>query len=100
MRDIEFHGCQLNAPGFGDSSSAVLAITIADAGEGEDLFLIFNMESLSLPFQLPPVIGRCWYRALDTALADAVVWSAPGTEVVISSDSYLASGRSVQRSTR
>ncbi|MEP7051863.1 MAG: glycogen-debranching protein [Pseudomonadota bacterium] len=95
LRDIEFHGCELNAPGFSDPNSAVLAVTVADPGEGEDLFLIFNMELGSLPFQLPPVIGRRWSRALDTALRDAVVWAAPGTEVAIESCSYVASGRSV-----
>jgi glycogen operon protein len=95
LRDIEFHGCQLNAPGFDDEHSAVLGVTIADPGEGEDIFAIFNMDAAALPFQLPSVIGRRWHRAFDSALTGAVVCATPGSEVAIDSDSYLASGRSV-----
>ncbi|HEX7451220.1 MAG TPA: glycogen debranching enzyme GlgX, partial [Polyangiaceae bacterium] len=94
LRDIEFHGCELNAPGFGDPSSAVLAVTIADSAQGEDIFVIFNMESSPLAFQLPHVIGRSWYRALDTALA-APAWSAPGAEAPIRAHDYVAPARSV-----
>ena len=95
LRDIEFHGCELNGPGFQDPNSAVLALTIADPGAGEDIFAIFNMDDRALTFQLPKVIGRTWHRAFDTALRAPTTWSAPGAEVPITGDAYFAAPRSV-----
>ena len=73
----------------------MLAITIADPGNGEDIFAIFNMEDESLPFQLPPVQGRQWHRFADTVLPAPNTIMAPGSEVLITTSSCFASGKSV-----
>jgi isoamylase len=95
LLDIEFHGCELNSPGFDNPDSGVLAITIADSNDGEDVHVIFNMEGSSLRFRLPSVIGRGWYRAVDTALAREPLWSAAGAEVRVEADTYDAGPGSV-----
>lgn len=95
MPDIAFHGCALNQPGFGDPNSGVLALTIADPGAGEDIHAIFNMEETALPFQLPVIAGRRWFRAIDTVLPAPLTVAARGTEVLMTTPAYLASPKSV-----
>jgi glycogen operon protein len=95
LLDVEFHGCRLNSPGFSDPNSGVLAVTVADPGDGEDVHFILNMEDTVLPFELPAVRGRAWHRAADTALAPPDTFAAPGTEVKITTPQYVLSGRSV-----
>lgn len=94
LPDIAFHGCALNQPGFGDPNSGVLALTIADPGAGEDIHAIFNMEETALPFELPIVAGRRWFRAIDTVLPAPLTVAAEGTEVPITTPAYVASPRS------
>jgi len=94
LLDIAFHGCVLNSPGFNDPQSRVLAITIADPGQGEDLHFILNMEESALSFQYPEVVGRKWHRAIDTALPAPDTISAPGEEPLITSPAYFASPQS------
>ena len=95
LLDIAWHGCNLNQPGFGDPTSGVLAFSLADPGTGEDIFCILNMEEAALPFQLPPVNGRSWYRAADTTLPSPQTFAAAGQEVLITTGNYYAAGRSV-----
>ncbi len=95
LLDVEFHGCALNSPGFGDPSSGVLAFTVADPGPGEDVHVILNMEDGGLAFELPKVAGRSWYRAADTMLASPDTFSPSGSEVLITTARYFASGQSV-----
>jgi isoamylase len=95
LLDIAFHGCNLNEPGFNDPNSGVLAFTIADPQEGEDIHAIVNMEETSLTFQIPTVVGRKWFRAVDTSMPAPQTLMRPGTEVQITAASYFASPRSV-----
>jgi len=95
LTDISFHGCNLNQPGFADPNSGVLAFTIADPGNGEDIHAILNMEEQSLPFQIPMVAGRQWFRAVDTFLPAPQTIAAVGTEVKITTVSYFANPKSV-----
>jgi glycogen operon protein len=95
LKDIDFHGCNLNQPGFGDPNSRVLAITIADPTGAEHVHAIFNMEFTSLPFQLPQLPGRKWFRSVDTVLPAPDAIASPGKEVTITTDSYFAASRSV-----
>ena len=95
LLDIAFHGCNLNHPGFNDPNSGVLAFTIADPQDGEDIHAILNMEETSLTFQIPTVVGRQWFRSVDTSIPAPHSLMQPGTEVQITADSYFASRRSV-----
>ena len=76
MRDICWHGYELNNPLWHEPSARVLAFTLAAVAEGEaHLHVIFNMSDASHRFPLPWVDGVTWYSAIDTnaeAPADAV----------------------------
>src|SRR6266849_5722945 len=69
--DVRWHGCLLDAPGWNDPSSRVLAFTLAD------VHVILNMDDEELEFQLPP--GE-WRRAFDTSLVSPEDASEPGAE--------------------
>jgi glycogen operon protein len=68
--DVSWHGCKLNAPGWNDAASRVLAFTLGSFCEGEpDLHVILNMAGEALDFELPELpAGLTWYRAIDTSL--------------------------------
>jgi isoamylase len=83
--DVRWHGCLLDAPGWDDPSSRVLAFTIAD------VHVILNMDDRELDFQLPP--GE-WRRAFDTSLASPEDASEPGAEPAVGGDVYRAGVRS------
>jgi glycogen operon protein len=83
--DVRWHGSLLDAPGWNDPSSRVLAFTL------EDVHVILNMEDEELDFQLPP--GE-WRRAFDTSLASPEDASDPGAEPAVGGGVYRAGGRS------
>jgi len=97
LADIVWHGAILFEPGWKDPNNRVLAFTLGalDDETSEDLHVILNMDTGAVPFQLPPVPGRRWYRAVDTALASPGDITDPGSEVLIEGDDYLATSHSV-----
>lgn len=95
LKDVAWHGCQLDSPGWFDPNSGVLSFTLADPGNGEDIHAILNMETSPLAFQIPPVDGRRWYRSIDTSLPQGTDIMAAGAEVLIMTGTYVANGRSV-----
>jgi isoamylase len=84
--DIHWHGCLLNAPGWNDGASRVLAFTL------DGVHVILNMDDQDLDFELPP--GREWRRAFDTSLPAPDDASEPGAEPAVSAERYRAAGRS------
>ena len=95
LLDIAWHGCKLNSPGFSDPHSRGLAFTIADPGNGEDIHAILNMGDGPLPFELPSVTARGWYRAADTILPPPETFAPAGKEVLITKPVYWANPKSV-----
>jgi glycogen operon protein len=83
--DVRWHGTLLDAPGWNDPSSRVLAFTLAD------VHVILNMDDAALDFQLPP--GE-WRRAFDTSLASPEDASDPGARPAAAGGVYRAGGRS------
>src|SRR5262249_34204530 len=49
--DIRWHGCDLDAPGWNDGSSRVLAFTLNGLDGGPDLHVILNMDDQALGFE-------------------------------------------------
>jgi isoamylase len=87
--DVRWHGSLLDAPGWNDPSSRVLAFTL------EDVHVILNMDDQALDFELPPVEGRTWRRAFDTSLAPPDDASEPGREPLVANGrAYRAAARS------
>jgi isoamylase len=65
---VAWHGARLNEPLWNDSQARFIAVTIAGLSQDEeDLHLILNMSDQPLEAQLPPISGRRWHLALDTA---------------------------------
>jgi isoamylase len=85
----------LNAPGWTDASSRVLAYTMGGFGADPDMHVILNMDGGALPFEFPIVPGRKWHRALDTSLPSPDDIAEDGQEIAISDGTYLANGHSV-----
>jgi glycogen operon protein len=93
LRDISWHGCDLDQPGFGDPNSGVLAFTIAGAGGAEDVHAILNMESQQLSFALPSIAGRSWFKAVDTSERGPADIVPSGSEIPVTTGRLEVQGR-------
>jgi isoamylase len=68
LPDIAWHGPTLEDPGWEDAEVCCLAFTLAGRGEAEEhIHVMMNMSEEPQTFALPPVPGRVWHRAVDTA---------------------------------
>ena len=67
IRDIEWHGCELGAPGWNDPNSQILAFTMAGLAKEPDLHVMMNMSMSELSFAVPGIEGRSWRKVIDTA---------------------------------
>jgi glycogen operon protein len=95
LADVTWHGCQLDAPGWNDPSSRILAYTMGGFGADPDMHVMLNMDGSPLPFELPVVPGRKWYRALDTSLASPDDIAEEGREVAVDGSTYIVNDHSV-----
>jgi isoamylase len=88
LRDIAWHGCALNSPGWFDPASRILVFTLEGFQEDADLHVMLNMEATGLEFTISEVQGRRWYRAIDTArpAPDDIV--EPGDEMAVPDAAY------------
>jgi glycogen operon protein len=87
---IRWHGTELDAPGWNDPWSRVLAFTL-DA----EIHVILNMDDRENTFELPKVEGRRWLRAFDTALPTPDDAADEGTEQPLADETrYVAGARS------
>ena len=95
LKDVTWHGCKLNDPGWNDPNARALAFTLAGFDGEEDVHVLLNMYWDPLDFDLPPVEGRQWHLAVDTAEPPPLDASEPGQEKLIAGNSLRAQGRSV-----
>lgn len=95
LPDIGWHGCRLNAPGWEDPTGRALAFTLGAPDEDPDVHVLLNMFYLGLDFELPPVEGRHWWKAIDTAQPSPADILEPGSETLVSSSHCHAHGQSV-----
>jgi len=93
LRDIAWHGCNLDQPGFGDPNSGVLAFTIAGRNGAEDLHAILNMEPGALSFALPSISGRSWFKAIDTSQRGPADIMPAGSETPVATARLDVPGR-------
>ncbi|MCG6940826.1 MAG: glycogen debranching protein GlgX [Thiohalocapsa sp.] len=71
--DITWHGVKLHDPGWDDGNAQSLAFMLAGLADDEPhLHVMLNMWDRALEFALPPLDGRRWYLAVDTASQPAV----------------------------
>jgi glycogen operon protein len=95
LKDVTWHGCKLNDPGWNDSNARVLAFTLTGLDGEEDIHVLLNMYWEPLDFDLPPLDGRGWYLAVDTAENAPLDAAEPGREKRVTNGSFCAQGRSV-----
>ncbi len=95
LKDISWHGCSLNQPGWDDPQARALAFTLAGFGDDPDLYVILNMYWDGLDFELPPLPGRSWHVAVNTAAVSPDDIAEPGRERFVVGNTFRAEGRSV-----
>ncbi|MET0426191.1 MAG: glycogen debranching enzyme, partial [Actinoplanes sp.] len=93
--DLTWHGTGLSAPGWDDPDARTLACTIGGHGDDPDLHVMMNMHWEPAAFDLPPMPGRVWVRAIDTAQPSPSDIAGPGDAQLIDASSYLVSERSI-----
>jgi len=90
LKDIEWHGCKLYAPGWDNPSCRVLGFTMGSFEENEsDIHVMLNMEyGRDLDFEIPDIKGRDWYRFVDTSLPVPEDIIEDGNEKFITGNTY------------
>ncbi|HEY3409690.1 MAG TPA: glycogen debranching enzyme, partial [Propionicimonas sp.] len=105
LPDISWHGCRLDAPGWNDPESRVLAFTLAGFPSGghtadhqvpdADIHVMMNMGWEELEFDIPHLEGRHWCRVVDTSAAAPDDIASPGHEQRVTGNTYSVRDRSV-----
>jgi len=68
IKDISWHGIELDSPLWNEPEARVLAFTLAGMNEHEaDLHVVMNMSDQVLSVALPVIAGRQWCLSLDTS---------------------------------
>ena len=86
QKDIDWHGCQLDGPGWNDPNCRVLAFTIWGLEQDDDIHVMLNMEWQDLDFEIPALTGRQWLKVIDTALLPPEDVVEPGQANVVSAN--------------
>jgi glycogen operon protein len=95
VRDLTWHGTQLNAPGWNDGNARVLAFTLAGFKDDPDVHVMMNMHWDGLDFELPTIANRQWCLAVDTAAPSPADIADPGTERPLTGSTRHVQGRSI-----
>jgi isoamylase len=96
LPDIAWHGCQLYSPGWSDPSASALAFTMGGFDGDDDLHAMLNMSGQDLEFEIPPVPGRRWWRAVDTSLPSPHDIAEPAPDIEVKpADGYRVNAHSV-----
>jgi glycogen operon protein len=95
LPDVSWHGCKLNSPGWSDSDARALGVTLGGFDGEADIHVMLNMYWDSLEFEIPSLVGRRWFKTIDTALPSPEDIADPGNEVEFSGNIYAVQGRSI-----
>jgi glycogen operon protein len=69
IRDIEWHGLEINSPGWDDQSGKALSFTIASFKPAEpNIHIMMNMHHEPLEFNIPHTDKVKWNQFVDTSL--------------------------------
>ena len=94
--DVEWHGCDLSAPGWNDPGSRVLAMTLWGQKRDNDLHVMLNMDMQNLDFEVPALPeGKQWYIVADTARGAPDDIAEPGQEHLFRDQKYHVEGHSI-----
>ncbi len=95
LKDITWHGCQLDNPDWNDPNARALAFTLGGFNDEADIHVMMNMYWEKLEFEIPLLKARRWFRAVDTANQSPDDISEPNKEVLIKANTYLLEPRSI-----
>ncbi|MBO3459384.1 glycogen debranching protein GlgX [Aetokthonos hydrillicola Thurmond2011] len=95
LADISWHGCRLFSSGWHDPHARVIAFTLGGFEGAADIHIMLNMYWESLEFEIPPIEGRRWYTAIDTAQPSPMDIVEKGQETLVPGNVYLVKDRSV-----
>ncbi|MGZ8136213.1 MAG: glycogen debranching protein GlgX [Methylococcaceae bacterium] len=96
MKDISWHGAQLNAPLWNNPESRILAFTLAGIDDDEsDLHIAMNMSDQEVFIELPVITGKAWCIALDTSLESPKEIVPPEKQTLISQPEYRVNPQTV-----
>jgi glycogen operon protein len=96
LRDIEWHGSKLRAPGWDDPDCRGLAFTMGAFAKGApDIHVMMNMGETDQAFDLPELRKRTWHRFADTSLLPPDDVAEAGSELLISGGRYAVASRSI-----
>lgn len=95
LADVSWHGCKLNGPGWFDPNARALGMTLAGFDGEADIHVMMNMYWEPLDFEIPPLAGRRWFRAVDTAEPSPHDIAEPGHEAEVEASYCPAQGRSI-----
>ena len=95
LRDIDWHGCRLGAPGWQDSTARALAFTVGGVEDQADLHVMLNMHGEPLDFEVPRLPDRSWHMAIDTAEATPLDIVEPGHEKAFFGSTHRVGPRSI-----
>ncbi|HFD78838.1 MAG TPA: glycogen debranching enzyme GlgX [Gammaproteobacteria bacterium] len=96
MPDIRWHGDGLEPPRWDDPLAQRLAFTLAAVADDEaDLHVVLNLAANASERSLPPVAGRRWRLAVDTALGSPLDIVEPAAQTPLAVQRYRVEARSV-----
>ena len=95
LLDVSWHGRKLNSPGWSDPQARSLGMTLGGFDGASDIHVMLNMHWARLEFEVPAVIGRKWFKAVDTAVPPPHDIVDPGNELEITADVCPIEGRSI-----
>lgn len=95
LADISWHGAQLYNPGWNDLEARALAFTLGGMAEDADIHVMMNMHWEAIDFEVPAVIGRTWYKAVDTAQESSHDIYEPGEEPPFQGNTCQVAARSI-----
>lgn len=96
LSDISWHGVKLNSPGWDNPQCRVLSFTLGSFADEEDIHAIINMDDRDLEFELPNVMRRRWFKAVDTSADSPNDIMDFGKETwLMDQDKFLAKSKSV-----
>jgi glycogen operon protein len=95
LTDVAWHGVQLNSPGWSDPNARALGMTVAGFDGDADIHVMLNMYWETLDFEVPPLTGRQWFTAVNTATPSPHDIVGPGAESEFAGNSCSVAGRSI-----
>jgi glycogen operon protein len=68
IKDISWHGTQINEVLWGNSENQFLAFTLAGIADDEaDIYVAINMSDQQLTVDLPTIVGKKWCLSVNTS---------------------------------